>query len=233
MDVKSNDTVIRNMSFIYFGIAFLAVLNEYNVFESSLLLSKYCIVPVLLFLYFYCSKKRNVIYILALLFSFLTNVFFMEPTNERFFYGQVSFALYILLMVVLVFKIIKETRILSLIIAIIPFLSIFSYLLVLIENTRLFSFYISVLDVILMSLMGGVSVSSYVFNDNKKNSFLLISSLFFTTLIFVFTIQKYFSFNEILQPITIVIYSVSNYIFFRFMIEDEIEVFVLEMDVQE
>ncbi len=227
MDVLHNNKAIRNISFVYFVFTLILVISEILSYKPMVYFFKLSIIPLLLLLYCVSSKKRNAIYIVALLFSFLANVCMLEPTLEHMLYGQIAYTIYRFFSVVLVFKIIKETKILSLLIAFIPFFSLFSYLLVLIEKRLLVVIYPSVINITLMALLGGVSLASYIFNDNKKNTFFLISSILFTAQIFVLTIQKQFFLNAVFQPITVLIYAVSHYVFFRFVLEDESENLVL------
>lgn len=232
MGIKCSGKTIRNLSFVYFGFTLMIVIGELLLYKPFVYFFRLSIIPILMGLYYISSEKRNIIYFMALFFSFLANIFFLKSTLDGLFYGQIAYAAYRFLTVVLVFKIIKEARVLSLVIAVIPFISVFSYLLVLVEKSLLISIYPSVVSIILMSILGGVSLSNYVFNDNKKNTFFLISCLLFTAQVFVFTIQKHFSLNLFL-PIGAVIYSVSNYIFFRFLIEDEKEDLLLDLEVQD
>lgn len=232
MDIKCSGKTIRNLSFVYFGFTLMIVIGELLSYKPFIHFFRLSVIPMLMTLYCISSEKRNVIYFMALFFSFLTNIFFLKSTLDGLLYGQIAYAAYRFLTVVLVFKIIKEAKILSLVIAVIPFISVFSYLLVLVEKSLLVSIYPSVVSIVLMSILGGVSLSNYVFNDNKKNTFFLISCILFTAQIFVFVIQKHFSLNLFL-PIGAVIYSVSNYIFFRFLIEEEKEDLLLDLEVQD
>jgi hypothetical protein len=128
---------------------------------------------------------------------------------------------YRFLTIVLVFKVIKNKKILPLAIATIPFLFIFLSLLNLIRETLHESFYPALINGLLMSFLGGLSLSNYVLDDNKKNSWLLISSLLFATQVFIFTIQRYYLENVIFQPIAVIIYAISHYTFYKFVILDE------------
>jgi hypothetical protein len=232
MGIKDNGSALKYLSLVYFGFTLIIVVGELLSYKLFVCFFRLSIIPLLMVLYYISSKKKNGIYFMALFFSFMMNLFFLKSTLASLFYGQIAYAAYRFLTVVLVFKIIKEAKILSLVIAVIPFVSVFSYLLVLVEKSLLISIYPSVVSIVLMSVLGGVSLSNYVFNDNKKNTFFLISCLLFTSQIFVFAIQKHFSLDLFL-PIGAVIYSVSNYIFFRFLIEYEKEDSLLDLEVQD
>ncbi len=233
MDMKDTEITVKNLSFVYFGFTLVLAISEFLSFKPLIYIFKLSTIPLLMTLYYISSREKNKLYFIALLFTFFMNVCMLEPTLQHMFFGQITFVVYRFLTVVLVFKIIKEIKVLSLLIAIIPFLSIFSYLLVLIEKAFFVSIFPSLINLIFMSILGGVSLASYVFNDNKKNTFFLISTILFTAQVFVFVIQKQFSLDVVFQPIAVIIYATSQFMFFRFIMEDENEAFIIDKEIVE
>ena len=102
-----------------------------------------------------------------------------------------------------------------------PFIFIFSCLLNLTLSTEAPEFYPACINGLLISALSGLSLSNYVMNDNKMNSWLAISSLLFVVLVFLFMIQKYYISNVVFQPISALIFGFGHYTFYRFMLEAE------------
>jgi hypothetical protein len=68
----------------------------------------------------------------------------------------------------------------------------------------------------LISLFAGLSLSSYVMNDNKQNSILLISALLFVMLQLVVFVEKFYLENEysqILRPMAMTLNAFAFYAF--------------------
>lgn len=221
MNFFGTNRTIKTISIIYFAVAFVLLIGEVAKLNPLIYLLKPSMIPVLLLLYIYTSKKRSYGYICTLLFSFSSNVFFLESTSERLLGGILTYMVYRFLTIVIVYKAIKIKKLLPLTIATVPFLFIFLSLLNLIKEVLHESFYPALINGLLMSFLGGLSLSNYVLDDNKKNSWLLISSLLFGTQVFIFTIQRYYLENAIFQPIAVIIYAISHYAFYKFVVLDE------------
>jgi UDP-N-acetylmuramyl pentapeptide phosphotransferase/UDP-N-acetylglucosamine-1-phosphate transferase len=75
-----------------------------------------------------------------------------------------------------------------------------------------------------MAVFAGIALSSYVMNDNKQNSILLISTLLFIILHFVVFIEKYFFINEyeqLFRPIAMTINSLAFFSFYIYVMTAE------------
>jgi hypothetical protein len=221
MEAFKNNIKQKRISIFYFLLSFVVLISEIAGIRPMVYLFKPLLIPTLILLYFFSSAKKNMIYLFALLFVFISNISFLETTPERLFYGVIMYMGYRFLTIVLVYRIIKDNNILPLTIATIPFLCVTIYLIILTEETLAVSFYPALINAILISLLGGLSLSNYILNDNKKNSLLLISTLLFVVQNILFIIQKYYFTNEIFQPISIIILATSHYAFYKFLILDE------------
>ena len=71
--------------------------------------------------------------------------------------------------------------------------------------------------------IGGVRTAlyNYLFEDENKNFWLLISSVLFVIQIGVFFISKYYLNAPVFRSLTILLFGVSNFTFYRFIISDE------------
>jgi hypothetical protein len=86
------------------------------------------------------------------------------------------------------------------------------------------SYYLLVIQNVLISLFAGISLSSYVMNDNKQNSILLISALLFVMLQFAVFIEKYFltnEFQEFFRPLAMTLNTLAFFTFYKYVINAE------------
>ncbi len=208
----------------YFVIAFFEVLAEY-IIEKPLICSLKPTMPLLLIVIYYLdSERKNVFFILALLLSSLTNLLFIPNTPTCLFYAVLVFTLHRIISIYLIFSLQKVIDYIPVIIATSPFLLIFFYLFSETAEIPQNSFYILIAQNILISLFAGVALSSYVMNDNKQNSILLISALLFVMLQFVIFIEKYFLVNEfeqLFRPMAMTLNALAFFSFYKYVVSAE------------
>ena len=123
-------------------------------------------------------------------------ILFIPNTPICLYYALIIFTIHRIVVIYLIFKLQKVKDFIPIIIATTPFLLIFFYLFMETNEIPANSFYLLILQNILISLFAGIALSSYVMNDNKQNSVLLISVLLFVMLQFSVFIEKYFLINE-------------------------------------
>jgi len=206
---------------IFFGITILLALSELFEWKDVFNILKPTLLPILMLLYLCKSQQKNIFYILALFFGWLSNISFMFTEKEFVVYGFLAFMCHRILCIVVTFRLINKFYLLPFIIAIMPCLFIFSSLLNLTLNPDAPEFYPAVANALLISILSGIALSNYVMDDSKINSWLAISTLLFVVLVFLFMIQKYYISNIVFQPISAIIFAFGHYTFYRFIIEGE------------
>lgn len=218
------ENILNSLTICYFVIAFIEVLSEYLVSNPVICVLKPALPVFLIILYYIESDRKSVVFTLALLLSSLTNILFIPNTASCLFYAVLVFTIHRILVLYLIFLHQKLKDYIPIIIATAPFLLIFFYLfsetLEIPEN----SFYILVFQNILISLFAGIALSSYVMNDNKQNSILLISALLFVMLQFVVFIEKYFLINEfeqLFRPLAMALNALAFFSFYKYIVTAE------------
>ena len=73
----------------------------------------------------------------------------------------------------------------------------------------------------IISIFSGLGLSHYVMNDNKQNSWLIISTLLFTFLVILFMVENFYISNEVFKPLSAVVFALAHYTFYLFVIETE------------
>lgn len=222
--MRNKKNIINALTVCYFVIAFFEVVAEYIVERPVICTLKPAIPLFLIVIYYLDSERRNGIFIFALLLSSLTNILFIPDTPTCLFYGVLVFTLHRIITIYLILSLQKVIDYIPVIIATSPFLLIFFYLFSETVEIPQNSFYIIIVQNILISLFAGIALSSYVMNDNKQNSILLISALLFVMLQFVIFIEKYFLVNEfeqLFRPMAMTLNALAFYSFYKYVVTAE------------
>lgn len=222
--MQKEDKVVNLLTISYFVVAFFEVVAEYFV-NKTLIFSLKPIIPLLLIVIYYIkSDVKNKFFIVALFLSLITNVLFIPNTAEYVFYGVLIFTLHRILILYLIFSTQKIKDLIPSLIATAPFLLIFFYLFIETVEIPVNSFYILIFQNLLISIFAGIALASYVMNDNKQNSILLISALLFVMLQFVVFVEKYYLVNEyekLFRPIAMTLNALAFFSFYKYIIESE------------
>lgn len=188
--------ILKSLTFGYFIIAFFEIVSEYLAYTPFICSLKPLIPLLLTGIYLINSEKKNPIFVIVLLLSMVVNILFIPNTPVCLYYALIIFTIHRIVVIYFIFKLQKVKDFIPIIIATTPFLLIFFYLFMETNEIPANSFYLLILQNILISLFAGIALSSYVMNDNKQNSVLLISVLLFVMLQFSVFIEKYFLINE-------------------------------------
>jgi hypothetical protein len=222
--MQKKENILKSITVCYFVIAFFEVLAEYFVSNSVICILKPILPLLLILLYYIESHKKDLVFITALLLSSLTNILFIPDKPMFLFYGVLVFSSHRIISIDLIFRHQKVKDYIPMIIATAPFLLIFFYLFSETIEIPENSFYILVFQNLLISLFAGVALSSYVMNDNKQNSILLISALLFVMLQFVIFIEKYFlidEFEELFRPLAMTLNALAFFSFYKYIVTAE------------
>jgi hypothetical protein len=222
--MQSRTNIVNTLTVCYFLIAFFEVIAEYVIAKPLIFALKPLITLTLIVIYCLKSKKVNKLFITVLGLSLLTNILFIPNTPQFLFYALIVFSIHRILAIYLIFSLQKIKDFVPLVIATAPFLLIFFYLFMETPDIPNESYYLLVIQNILISLFAGVSLSSYVMNDNKQNSILLISALLFVMLQFAVFIEKYFltnEFQELFRPLAMTLNALAFFTFYKYVINAE------------
>ena len=221
--MKNNDkTLVTVISSFYFIIALYEIL-AYSIFNETLVFSTISIPVLLIALYFLSSAKRNFLFFSILFFLLIESVW-MLLYDSRFSVGIICSSIQKIALIILIFKLIKERNYMYLSIVSLAFLLIFLYLFSTTSETSYVDFKFLMLQNILTSVLGGIAVSSYMIDDNRKNSWLLISILLFIGLRFMLFIQSFYLTDltlPVIKPIIITLNIFAYFTLYKFVIEAE------------
>ncbi len=219
--VKNNNYFDKSITVLYFAIALVEVLAEFYSSKLLLFIFKPLLSILLMVLYWKISTQRNVLFFGIIFFALITNVLFIPNTEKMLLMGLLTFLIHRILMIYYITRLINLQDLIPVFIGVIPFIFIFFYLLSISSGIAENSYYVLIIQNILISIIGGIVLSNYVMNDTIKNSWFLIYGLFSVVQYFIVFLEKYYLGNLaplIFRPVAMILNVMVYYSFFRFVI---------------
>jgi hypothetical protein len=230
MYLLKKDFVVTYLCILYFVIVItfsIIDLSNSPLLELALGSTR---IPLLIIIYYFSSKKKNKLFTLALLLFYIGYILFLEKGSLRTLMATWTIVFYKLILFLLVYKSVKNKNWVALSLASIPFLFTFFYFVILISEFLNEDIYPWILNGLLTSFIGGIALYNFIFEDEKRNFWLLITTILFVIQIGVYFINKYYVFDEILRTLIIILFGVSNFTFYKFLILDEEKENVLSVE---
>lgn len=218
---NANPTKISSvLNIAYFGLAFAQILAELFDFFATATALRIVSPILLLLLYLNHRAKKEILFFVMIMLLLLSNFFCYCDGRMFFIWWIVIFILLRIVTLALILKLTADKNYLHIVVASFPFLVIFFYLISATTEIPEYEFNLLILITTLISLLGGVSAVNYFKNDNRKNSWLLISTLLFVGYYFIILIEHYFTSNldlMIYKPIEIVLNIFAFYTFYKYV----------------
>lgn len=189
---KRKNNWINGITVLYFAIGMVEIMAEFLSYKPLIFIFKPLIPLLLMILYWLGSEKRKVFFLITLFFSLATNILFIPEDEQMLFFGLLTFLIHRILVIYFIISLLRIKDFIPVVIATVPFLLVFFYLFASTTGIPENSFFILIVQNILISVLGGIAFAHYIMNDNKNNSWLLICGLLFIALQFVVFIEKYY-----------------------------------------
>lgn len=170
-------------------------------------------IPSLMILYFFTSEQKSKLYLFSLTCATVSNVFFISNKSIYLKYGLIAFLIYRIITLLIVIKNSSKLTFFSVAIGSIFFLFPLLTFIVLIEDSVGQSFFVGLINILLVSFLGGMSLTNYLLENNVKHISLLTSTLLYTFLVLIFVIQKFYLFVQVFDPIGIIVLMAAHYFF--------------------
>lgn len=210
---------------LYFAVATVEVIAELFSYKPFVFVFKPLISIVLMLLYWNTSNQRNPLFFVTILFSLITNVFFIYDTETMLFLGLIAFFVHRLMMIYYIIKLIKLKDFIPLLIGMIPFMFFFFYLLSITSELTARSYGILIIQNILISIIAGMTLSHYVMNNGKKDTpWFFIFGLLSVTQYFIVFIEKYYLSDlspVSFRPLAMILNTAVYYAFYKFVVAIE------------
>lgn len=169
-------------------------------------------------LYFFNSSVKNKWYFAALFFATISNLFFISNELVSLTIGMIAYMLYRFITICIVINATKKIYLVAVTLGTILFLTPLSFFILLNLDSFEQSLLPAILNVVMISILGGLSVSNYFMEESIKNTLLLISTTLFAFLAVIFLIQKYYLFVPILESVRVIVLVGAHYIFYRYIL---------------
>ena len=221
IQISQTEKVVTAFLFLFVCIEIIA---DFKTFDLNFCLFKPIIVLVILGLYIMVSEVKSTFYITALLFIFVTSILLELNPKHYSLPALAGYISYRFILIIYVIKINKVKDFIPVVIAIIPTLFIFSYLLTIADELSSFSFYGLVTQNSIVSIMTVLVVSKYFINETNYSAWFSIYGLLSVFLYFIIFVEKCFLSTfppTILSALGMILYVSSNYSFYRFVIDTE------------
>ena len=222
--LKHENSYGRLFSILFFACIAIEVTAE--MFSSKLLI--YIFKPLIsigiMVLYWNASKVKTPLFFATILLSMITNILFIPNTYELLIIALLVFMIHRILLIYYVIQLIKLEDYVPLLIAIVPFLFVFFYLLSISSDSSASGYFVLIIQNILISIVGGLALSEYVMNYNKMNAWLFIFGLLSVTQYFIVFIEKYYLIDLApiaFRPLAMLLNASVYYSFYRFIIDAE------------
>ena len=220
MKLQNSSNLLIILYFINLVLYSFSSLLEVQDFEAVFWFIR---IPILMVLYYITSEKKQVIYLVGLMLYQSASVFFATGDTSLFVFGTVSSVLFKLCLSLLVLDLVTSKNRLAISIAVIPFFVIYLYIINFVIDSLGDSYYIWIINAFLTSFLGGVAIINYINTPGKKEYWLLVSAIFFVIQIGAFFINKFYMKNEAVYQLVILLYGVSHFTFYQFLIIKENE----------
>lgn len=221
---KDKNSTEKWLTILFFAVAVVEITVELLANKPLLFIFKPLISILLMILYWNTSVQKNPLFFIAILFSLITNTFFIPNTEKMLFIGLLFFFIHRILMIYYIVKLTKLRDYIPLCIAVVPFIFLFFYLLSISTGITSKSYIILIIQNVSISIIGGIAVSDYVMNDVKKSPLLLIFGLVSVTQYFIVFIEKYYLSSlapTVFRPLAMTLNIAVYYIFYKYVIDVE------------
>lgn len=209
---------------LLFSFAIIEVLAELLSFKVILFAFRPLVALLLICLYWITSKERSILFCITILFLLLTSIFIISESKLSLRLGVAGIIVHRILLIFYIIKLNKVKDFIPILIAVIPFIFIFSYLLSISDGIPEGSYYPLLVQNILVSILGGVILSNYFMNETTNTPWLSIFGVLSVGLYFTVFIEKLFLNNlppTYFRPLGMVLYVTSYYAFYKFVIDVE------------
>lgn len=210
--------ILFALTIAYFFIAIVEIIAEFNIDFSLIFSTKPLLMPVLIAIYYIASRKKNILFITALIFNCAANILFIFQDSGTLFLGNIILVFSKLFVLFVVLKLINLKNVMPILLGILPFLSLYIFIINMTIDELGDGIYLFILQSLLVTIYGGVALGSYMLRPNKANTFLLISSILFAFSQFTFVLRLFYLDTTIFQPIAMLLFVIGMYLLTRFIL---------------
>jgi hypothetical protein len=202
---------------LFFIVSLLEIIAEYQENKLLIWITKPFILPFLFAYYLSLTKKINYYFLVAIGFSWIANLLFIENTLKWIIYGSIFFLVYRILIIYIVMNKVKMPSLVPLIIGSIPFIFIYATVCFLSFEAMGDNIYLFLIHGIFTIFLGGLSLGNYIMISNKSNLVLFLSTMLFALTQFVFVLKVYYEDANIFHALAMIMFVIGQFLLTKFM----------------
>ena len=223
---KKPDIFKNGLTMLIFGLLILETIAVIISFDFVQFSFRPVVVVLILYLYWHTSKERKTLFFMTYITLLITSISILFKDQYIVTIGLGSIAMHRIMIIYFLIKLNKIRDYAPVLIAIVPFISLFSYLLSIADEIPDVSFYPLLLQNILVSIFAGIVLSNHFMNQNNKTVWLSIFGLLSTALYFIVFIEKCFLSNlppTYFRPLGMILFAATYCAFYKSVIDIELE----------
>lgn len=207
--------------FVFFVVSIIEMIAEYNANKLLIWLTKPLILPLLTLYYLRRSKRINVPFIVALLFSWIANMIFIQNTFQLIVLGVFFFLIYRVLIIYIVVNKVNMPNSIPLVIGSLPFIFIYLSVTFFTYDTLGKNVYLFLIQGVFTIFLGGFSLGNYIMLSNKSNTLLFLSTILMSFNQFVFLMKFYYGEANLFQAFAMVLFVFGQFLLTKYMLHTE------------
>ena len=194
---------------VFFIVAFIEIIAEINEDKALIWFTKPLLMPLLILYYIKRSHNSNIYFILALVFSWIANMFFIANTYQWIIYRSVFFLIYRFLIIYIVVKKVKTPGLLPAIIGCLPFIFIYFSVCFFTFKELGVNIYIFLLHGVFVTILGGLSLGNFILSASKSMLFALTQ--------FVFILKLFYTNGNLFHALAMVMFVFGQFFLTKFI----------------
>jgi uncharacterized membrane protein YhhN len=187
--------------------------------ENLRIITKPLIILSLMIYYSFVVENENHIYLAALFFCFLGDIFLIFNTELNFILGLVSFLIGHILFIVIVVKLLTKSTGIQKIISLLPFTILFAGLMYLLKDNLGGMLIPVIVYGLTISAFGVVALLNYMTEKSVTNLVLLGGALFFILSDSIIALGKFLQYEKYFPLLIMTTYILAQYLICKFMIQ--------------
>jgi uncharacterized membrane protein YhhN len=193
------------------------------LFEIPVLIQifKPLILVSLIVLYLFSAISINKFYVLALICSFLGDVFLMYKGERYFIVGLISFLVAHLIFIKIVTSKLQKTTISKIITSIIPFLILFFGLIYFLKDNLSELLIPIIIYGLTISTFGVLAMLNYLITKNNKSFLMFVGAVIFISSDSILAINKFYYTTKVMEVLIMATYIVAQFLIYKSMIKAE------------
>jgi len=208
---------------LFLMVCILDLVGVYFEHNTIIFMAKPFLMITLIWYYIVNTKTVNKLFVAGLFFSFLGDVLLLGTGELYFILGLLFFLIAHVFYIIMVIKLLKNTKMTQVLLASIPYLIIFTSLLTILYSGLGEMKIPVIVYAITITVLGISSLSLYLQNKNKTHLILVFGVLIFIISDSVLALNMFYKEQSIYPLLIISTYVIAQYLICRFVLLNEIK----------